>query len=149
MKAFETHRPEDTNVNIGVGLEAGQMPFFMFDEYSGRNTFSESERDKMVAAGYKVRGTRMVDVLPLETILAKYCNGRWPDLLTLDLEGMDYDVLAASSIGEIGPSVICVETRHHEGTRMKAMMASRGYFCLVRLAENLVFIANRHIGKVH
>ena len=36
-----TDRPEDSNLQVGVGDEPGFMNFYLIDKYSGRNSFSK------------------------------------------------------------------------------------------------------------
>lgn len=41
IQYFYEYRPEDCNLNIGIGKQQGTMPFFMIDQFSGLNSFSE------------------------------------------------------------------------------------------------------------
>src|ERR1700744_1716149 len=120
MSAFEFHRPEDKNINIGVGIKEGMHKFFRFDEFSGLNTFSEKEAYGIPNA--QVKDSILLPVLTLDEIILKYCNNKWPDLLNIDIEGLDYDVLKSHDFSLDGPKVMVVETRPHESEKMKEML---------------------------
>ena len=138
--AFNEHRPEDINLNVGiVPAPATQktMPFYMLDDLSGRNTFSEYSLEKA-----NLSATKEI-ILPVTTLdeVIEDNGGKWPDLLTIDIEGLDYGVLQTSKLNAIsGPRLIVVETRAHEEDRMKSLMDERGYHPYCRMIENMFFV---------
>lgn len=147
IEKFKELRPEDVNLNLGVGPKTGKMPFYLFNSGpgshgAGRNTFSEKDRDQVISEGWPVARTIDVPVITLNNLVKHYATeGKFPDLLTLDVEGFDYAILEDTMFHpEDYPKVICVEARKHEQERFKMLLAFRGYKCLIRLAENLIFI---------
>ena len=105
IKAFEEARPEDHVLNVGVSFIGGLTPFYMIDDYSGRNSFDKTTVDKFVAAypEFKIREVKEIPVVLLDSIFKSLGT---PHLLCIDIEGMDYIVLD----GMIArPKVICVE----------------------------------------
>ena len=40
---IEEKRPEDININVGIGTKDEMLPFYKWDDMSGRNTFCSSE----------------------------------------------------------------------------------------------------------
>jgi FkbM family methyltransferase len=142
---FLEERPFDKNLCVAVGDTPGTQKFYMFDDESGRNTFSEKERDEMVAAGYPVQQTLEIPIVTLDKVVAYLFGPDWPDLLTMDIEGLDFQTLLKSDLRSWkGPKVICAEVRDAETQIFKAMMLAKGYFCLARLAANLVFVAEQY-----
>ncbi len=94
IEAFIIERPEDVNVNAGVGFSYGQELFYMYDDRSGRNTFSKKEVERFEAqSDFRVKKVIKLMTLPLSAIIKKYCNGIFPDFLNCDIEGMDYRIL--------------------------------------------------------
>ena len=137
---FRAARPDDVNVNIGVGPEEQvEATFYKYSETSGRNTFSPKE----VAAFTEMEVREMIK-LPVKTInqiVIDHCSGRFPKFLSCDIEGYDYLVLKSADFEKHGkPMVICVETRKAEGTKMKSMLDEKGFFCYCRMGENLFFV---------
>ena len=46
IEAFFRERPLDKNVNVGIGTKSGEMPFYMIDGFSGRNSFDKKVVEK-------------------------------------------------------------------------------------------------------
>ncbi|WP_315703694.1 MULTISPECIES: FkbM family methyltransferase [unclassified Bradyrhizobium] len=144
MPAFFRERPEDVNVNAGVGGSASTMTFYRIDAQSGRNTFSRQAAEEFVASDSRFRITDqiLVKVMTLDQIVDAYCNGRCPDLLSLDAEGLDHDILHAASF-VTRPRVICVETYSSAGRdedRISGLLDARGFRKIIQMGENGIFI---------
>ena len=92
-------------MNVGVGPESDMLTFYMIDDYSGRNTFDKAVADKFVSdyPQFNIADTQKIHVVTLDSL---YEQMGIPDLLCIDIEGLDYDALEASS-GR--PKIICVE----------------------------------------
>ena len=145
IQAFQRLRPEDSIINIGCGTAEGKLDFYMIDQASGRNTFDRATAEAFVAAHpeFRIRETRAIPVLTLDQIVATYCEGIWPDLLSLDIEGLDYAVLQAAHFdGVRGPKVICVETvsgaDHRQDAAIETLLTDRGYRVLGRTVANVI-----------
>lgn len=149
---FFKHRPEDKNINVGVAPMTGMAEFYVFGEFCGRNTFSKAEaEDNATKHDMHVQDTLRLPMMSLNGIVNTHCGGVFPDFLTCDLEGMDYDVLSTlTDYAEAGPSnkpkVICVETRQGPpAKKMRAMLFTKGYLPYCRMGENLFFIMQDYI----
>jgi hypothetical protein len=140
--AFKDHRVGDINICVGVGPKSGSYDFMMFDDRSGRNTLSFEEFQKTFP-GVPAK-TRTIVVKTLNEIV-EYIEciggGKWPDFLSCDLEGLDYDTLLAASFGVLdGPKIICVEVRHGETLKFAEMLNRKGYCDYCRMGENMIFV---------
>ena len=49
----------------------------------------------------------------IQEILDKHFTGKFPDFLTLDAEGMDYEILKTIDFKNNSPKVICVEAAEY------------------------------------
>jgi len=148
--AFATLRPEDVTLNIGVGATAGTLDFYMIDDWSGRNSFDRETTEAFVAANpaFRIQQVKQIPVVPLDEIVAKHFPGGWPDLLSLDAEGLDHAILQASRLraGQ-GPKVICVEAvsgddRDQEQS-LGVLLTERGYVPAARTIGNVLWRAHR------
>ena len=131
MKLFRHHRPEDINLEVGVGAKRGTFPFYM-SEVSLMNTFSKENLSRLHSLD-QIKKETQVEVYPLAEILDKYVTaGQKIDLLTVDVEGLDFDVLKSNNWIKYRPSVVVVElpvttlrdTLQNEATRF---MMDLGY----------------------
>jgi FkbM family methyltransferase len=115
---FLKQRPEDINLNMGVGISNNNLTFYRMvpDTLS---TFSEEEKNINLNKGYHLISTSYVSVLPLKDILDKYSNGRKINFLSIDAEGNDIDVLKSNDWEKYKPEVICVESYEHSAEVIK------------------------------
>jgi FkbM family methyltransferase len=109
LDKFKTIRNEDKNLNLGVGSEKSKMKLYIMSERS-LNTLSQEEAQQYVKEGIEIIKTKMVDVITINEVLSKYNNDVFPDLLTLDAEGLDLEILKTINFEKSFPKVICVET---------------------------------------
>lgn len=148
ISEFKKLRPLDTTVNIGVAVENGTKVFHMWGDTSGRNTFSEDEV-RSLSDKHKIYRTMNLPVLTIDEIILRFCRGTYPDLLTMDIEGLDYDVLKSANFSKSCPKIIVTETRLHCSEPVKRLLEDREYFCYCRMGENLFFIHNAYRPLVY
>lgn len=109
--AFNTFRKRDVNLNIGIGPEKTKLKFYCFNE-PALNSFSEevSKRIDAESGKYKIIKELDIDVLPLSDVLDQYLPANTViDFLSIDVEGLDYQVLLSNNWDKYKPSVILVE----------------------------------------
>jgi FkbM family methyltransferase len=147
---FVEQRPRDTNVNVGVAPKSragGTMTFYMIDEYSGRNTFDRKAAEEFVAQHpeFSIKAQKEIDVISIDQVVERYCGGKYPDLLTMDVENLDYDILASADFSRSKPKLICVEVVSSGGdtsSEMKELITNHGYFVAARTIGNYIFAEN-------
>lgn len=146
---FNRLRPEDKNLNVGVGVVVGKRTFYMYDDSSGRNTFCFSEMLGLKGL-LEVQCEMVLEMVTLDSILKAHCGGRWPDLLCMDIEGLDFEVLDSADFGvDNRPKIICVEVRRQDTYKFRDMMIWRDYFLYCRMGENLFFIDQQFRKSVY
>jgi FkbM family methyltransferase len=109
--AFKTFRTRDINLNIGVGPKKEKLKFYCFNE-PALNSFSKevSERIDQDATKYRIIKTLDIEVLPLGEVFDLYLpKEKKIDFLSIDVEGLDYQVLLSNNWEKYKPDVILVE----------------------------------------
>lgn len=150
---FHKYRPEDTNLNVGVGIRRDTLPFYMIDDYSGRNTFSKEAAEAFVKDNpeFKIRNIKNIKVLTLEDIISKYCNGIFPDFMSMDVEGLDYQILSSIDFERSAPKIIDVEVEYSVGDtsdKIRKLLEEKGYFAYIRAGVNVIFIREEYRNKL-
>jgi len=142
IKNFYEQRPDDTNLNIGVGTKKGFLPFYMFDESSGLNTFSleEAKRFEESYPELKIVKTIELPVTTLTDIINEHWNGKYPDYIDIDIEGLDYEVLQSCDFSGKTPYVICAEIGKANVSRTNAMLAEKGFVPYSRMISNMIYV---------
>lgn len=141
MYAIEHARPEDINLNVGISVKEGILPFYKYNDESGLNTFSISE-----AENWWNESREMIElpVTTLKRIIAEYCPDGFPDFLDCDIEGLDYAVLDDYDLISDGPKVICVEVRENEIAKFDHMLDRKEYFRFCRIGENNIYVQKKY-----
>lgn len=111
IKPFKILRSRDINLNVGVGAARDNLTFYCFNE-PALNTFSEEvalsvdQKDNK----YKITQRVKVEVLPLRDILASHLpKGVKIDFMSIDVEGLDFEVLKSNDWDKYSPEYLLVE----------------------------------------
>ncbi len=145
FKAFQKQRPRDTNLNIGVGKRAGELTFYAMD-VPALNSFVKSEIDKYLQKGHTLRETIKVPIKTIKQVVDEYCGGTFPDLLTIDVEGMDLDILKSIDYKSTAPTIICAETTTPSGTtyvkvpEVSTFLKTKGYMVYADTFINTIYV---------
>ena len=111
-KQFKTLRKDDINLNIGIGDKEDELDFYVMKDNT-LSTFSKSECDQMVNSGKELASVQKIKLTIISKIIQQYHQGIFPDFLSLDVEGMDFDILRSIDFTQSLPKVICVEAAEY------------------------------------
>jgi FkbM family methyltransferase len=109
MTLFQRDRPKDINIEAAVSFTRQQMTYYIFSE-PALNTFKKDLALERAGEVYSI--IREVDIvtMPLWQLLDRYVPANTTiDLLTVDVEGLDYDVLRSNDWSRYSPEFILVE----------------------------------------
>lgn len=151
---FRQLRPSDVTLNVAVAAKAGEMEFYFIDDHSGRNTCDRATAEEFVRK-YPKFAIRNITTVPVTTIAAIYSEHFAPadiDLLSIDVEGLDYEVLESAFAAAIFPKVIVVEVVSGGDSNHAAaicdLLHNNGYFLLIRLGANYIAVRNEFRSRV-
>ena len=144
IEAFYKMRPQDKNLNVGVGVSECELPFYMIDDYSGRNSFDKVTVENFCkkCPEFSISEIRNIKVLPLYSIIDKYCDGKFPEFMSIDIEGIGYEVLSSLK-KDNSPIVIDVEVNtmsNIDDNAMVVMLKDKGYEPYFKCHANLIFV---------
>lgn len=109
MRLFKIFRRKDINLNIGIGREAGEMDFYVFDAHT-LSTFDSGSAAEYQKIGHKIERVIKVPVVPLKDVLEKYSRDKEIDFFSVDTEGYDLEVLKSNDWERFRPRFIILET---------------------------------------
>lgn len=153
FRAFAQQRPNDVNLNagigIGIGADAGgtSLPFYVLSERT-LNTFSRTEAERCVAGGsQRIEAVIEVPVYGINTICEQHFAGSGPDFLTVDVEGLDFEIVRSLDLDRFRPALICVETLTYSESREERKrpeiveyLLGHGYFVYADTYINTLFV---------
>lgn len=149
IREFELFRRKDINLNVGIGPVEDEMDFYVMDD-STLSTFSKTDADRLAATGkYSVQAVKKIQLTTVNKVIDKYCPGRFPDFLSIDVEGLDYDILRSIDFSKYWPKVICVEAAEYSPTGAGArktdiidFLVSKGYYEYANTNLNAIMVKN-------
>lgn len=111
MKLFNRFRKRDINIELGISEKPGFLNYYIFNE-SALNGFSEdlsNYRDNQNDI-YKIKEIKKINIITLEMLFDKYLPpNQIIDLLSIDVEGLDLEVLKSNNWTKYKPNLILVE----------------------------------------
>ena len=112
ISLFKKCRPEDVNLNIGIDKREAELDFYIMEDNT-LSTFSKQEYDQMIESGKKLLRVEKIKLETVAYVVKKYFNDKFPDFLSLDVEGMDFDILQSIDFEKYSPKIICVEAAEY------------------------------------
>jgi FkbM family methyltransferase len=141
-------RPGDTILNLAVAA-SGENEVNMYVMTSRTlNTLDRTQADELVAGGReKIEDIRSVRLSGINAILKDQFGTSKPNLVSLDIEGLDYEILSAWDFALFRPEVFCVETLTYteDNSERKLveiidLMNSKGYRVYADTYVNTIFV---------
>jgi FkbM family methyltransferase len=147
IEAFIKYRKRDINLNIGITEVLGNADFYVISSPT-LNTFSKDEAEKYADEGdYTIREVIKVETDTIDAVLKKYCNGVYPEFLTIDAEGVDELLIRSIDFENNYPIVICIETisfstsgRGEKNHSIIDYLESKGYYNYADTNINTIFV---------
>jgi FkbM family methyltransferase len=109
MRLFQHVRPEDINIEAAVSSAPQELTYYIFNE-PALNTFKKDLALERVGAAYSIAKEVNITTKPLWQLLDPHVPANTSiDLLTVDVEGLDFDVLRSNDWTRYSPEFILVE----------------------------------------
>lgn len=138
---YKIWRKRDTFVNLGIGSSESTLTYYeltpsvlsSFDEEYVNNLLKNNRAT--INKKYKVL------VKPVNAFLSEYADGKIIDFLSLDVEGLDYEILSAVDFDTYRPRIICVEFNNdvHKND-ITQLLEKNGYNCSKIIGCNIMAI---------
>ncbi len=140
-------RPRDLCLNVGLaGQSRSEAPFYIMRSDT-LCTFSKNEAERMVSeCGEEIFEVRHLDVLAPEAVLSVHFS-EGLNLVSLDVEGLELEILDAFDLQRYRPEIVCIETVSYaiDGGGMKSseianLMTANGYMVFADTYINTIFV---------
>lgn len=124
---FEASRPEDRNVNAGIGPIDGELTFYELDPHT-LSTFDKGEiAESAKRHGARVVAERKVPVMTLNALFDRHVGDRAVDFLSVDTEGYEYEVLSGNDWERNRPAIVVVEVDRDREKRVHGLLSGASY----------------------
>lgn len=146
FKAFQSDREHDINLNIGIGNEKANLPFYVMSA----NTLSSFDKNAALKGGALYNSSLekviQVEVWPLKHVFEKF-NCKDIDFLSVDVEGFDLHVIKSNDWLKWRPKVIIIETDHDDGA-VNMFMIDKGYELAFDNLTNSIYVENEYFSSI-
>lgn len=145
MRPFKRWRSRDINLEMGIGAQSGSMTFYCFNE-PALNTFDKTvaeERD--TGNPYKVIKKVSVPIAPLGEVMEKHLPaGQKIDFLSVDVEGLDFEVLKSNDWVKFAPAFVLVEDHQFQidkpnSSEINVFLKGQGYMVAAALKRTIIY----------
>lgn len=142
-------RPNAKYITGGIGEKSGKATFYEINPHT-LSTFSEPEAIRYTTVdGHKLVAKHKVKIKTIAELIKDDCE-QAPNILSLDVEGLDFQILQSIDFDAWRPAVICVETITYgkQGTQHKveeviSFLKDHGYRIYADTYINTIFVDNK------
>jgi FkbM family methyltransferase len=149
---LRSHRPRDIVLQAGIGVtDQAEADYYEIKEHPMLNTFSAETVERLQKGKTESVVARTVK-MPLVNINRAIQEhlGKAPDLLSTDVEGLDFAILQALDFERFRPGVIC-----SEGVPMFTggpsdifrLLTSKGYLLRGGTMVNSIYVDGRRVSE--
>lgn len=147
FKNLSEARNRDKCLNVGVTFDNRKEADFYVFEVSGLNTLSKEEAEFREKNGsYKIKKVIKIPLKNINEILEENFD-KTPDLISIDVEGIDLKILKSLNFEKYRPLAICVETITYSEDRTERKITeildfviSKGYIIYADTHINTIFV---------
>jgi FkbM family methyltransferase len=146
--ALRRRRPRDTVVQAGASFDnerSGELIRFGSGQAGLFNTFSTHQAERVIEAskGWRER-LHVIDkidvaLVPIDELIKAHFADVAPDFLSIDVEGLDYEVLSSMQLSVFRPRLICVEASR-PAADFASLLGPHGYQVICVTPDNLIFL---------
>lgn len=146
MKIFDDLRSRDINLEIPISDKSEILTYYEFDE-PALNSFSlPLSQERITTSNYKIVAETQLKTHTLAEVLDKYLPPKQTiDFLSIDVEGLDYQVVSSNNWDKYKPKVILVEDlelsslKNINTSKVCLFLEERGYVLLAKTMRTLIF----------
>ncbi len=149
MDLFRKLRPRDINIEAAVSEKPTTLKFHTFTK-PAYNTFSENLAQEHEMNGSIPLGTESISTIRLREVLAAHIKpGQKIDFLSIDVEGLELEVLHSNDWSLYIPDVIVVEDIHSDlenphSSNVFTFLKEKGYHLMAYTGKTFVFDRRHH-----
>lgn len=150
-ETLKKQRPLDIHYNCGIGFNniEEEADYYVM-EWHEFNTFSKEiayETQENYKGRNDIKRTIKLKLIGINQLLEKHFS-KGLDLLSIDVEGLDLDILKSVDFSICTPKIICVETKvasNQNASDISNYLISVGYKLFSQTPINGIFVHQKYI----
>jgi len=147
-KMFESKRKRDTNLNIGISIysEDVELDFYSMNPPT-LSTFVKDEAERYAGMkAHEIEEILKIQTMNINKVIETYYK-ECPNFISIDVEGLDCDILRTFDFTKYSPEVFCIEVAEYNinGTYQRVeeidiIMKDNGYFIYADMYQNAIYV---------
>jgi FkbM family methyltransferase len=153
MTPFRRKRPRDINLEEAIAAENQTLVFYEFNEPTLNGFSKELSAQRDSHNGWKILAERKIQTTRLDDLLTRHIrDGHRIDFLSVDVEGLDFEVLKSNDWSKFRPSVVLVEDSETlwlggvGNSKIAEYMRGHGYRCCCKTPLTTFFIDEKEFA---
>lgn len=159
LPLYKAMRPRDTFLNIGVAQTEShpQAAHYFMMSAATLNTFSREEAYRVQEMGeFQIVSVINMPLLSVNEIIERHFSGKCPNFVSIDVEGLDLEILKTIDFERFRPEMICVESEvftnsmsrtESKRNTMLDLMRSKGYLLWADTGLNSIYLEESLLPK--
>jgi FkbM family methyltransferase len=141
MELFQKVRPRDINIEAAISETEQVLEYYMMDDPALNGFVSEVNLEVYMKSGRKLLETRPIRTQTMRTLLESYLQGvQEIDFLSVDVEGLDLQVLRSNDWKRFRPRFILTEAFPPSAAEaLRQFLGEQGYRCIASTVTTLLF----------
>lgn len=146
MDLFKKNRPNDINLEVPVGNSDQVLTYFSFNEPALNGFSEELSRERNGKNGYFIKQEIRMKTSKLSSLLDEYLpKDKEIDFLSIDVEGLDFDILKSNNWLKYKPKCILIEiltsSLHEiEKNEITLFLKENGYVMYAKAVNTIFFM---------
>lgn len=143
FKQLKEQRPDDINLQLGIGDKHAELTFYENENIPGHSSFKSSPQG---GSGGKIKSYK-VPILTLEEVFDTHAASTQVHFLKIDVEGFEKEVIAGANWSKYRPEVICVESNHRLDS-WQDILLTNNYKLFINDGLNEYYVARESWARV-
>jgi FkbM family methyltransferase len=150
MTLFNKVRPRDINLELAIADGSKNLKLYLFNE-PALNTFDASLARQRNQGMYRITGERMITSTPLADVLRSHMPKELAlTFLTIDVEGLDLDVLKSNDWSRFRPEFVLLECLNSSLDELaerpeSRFMKEKGYRPFSKTLNTVIYRDESHV----
>jgi FkbM family methyltransferase len=138
-------RPRDTVLTVGIGVTDDPAADFYLMTEPELHTLDKEQAERLQRDGFAaVVSVIKMPLVNVNAVIDDHFGGSAPDLLSIDVEGLELPILKTFDFARFRPKVVCADTLVTGTRRLRpetaAFMAAHGYEVRSMTYANTIFV---------
>jgi FkbM family methyltransferase len=154
MSLFKKIRPRDTNLEIAIADQRKEMTFFNFSQPLFNSLDEDLSRQRHQAGISQIVKEEKIVTKTLEEVLKTYLpKHKTINFLSVDVEGLDLEVLRSNNWQLFRPEYILIECLHWNIDRVQTneiyqFLSEKGYVFFAKTIYTVIFVAIELVDRL-